>query len=127
MCGLATAAPSCQVCTQSLTGAGVDTRQLASARMAAAAALWLAVRPGLPFRVLADVLADIAAEAGAQPFSHTDLTGPIREPWSWLDLDALRPLVTDAVKAAAARRRKADEQRAAVMSERTRLTSAGWV
>jgi hypothetical protein len=123
-CGMATNAPSCQVCSQGL--AGVDTRQLASGRIARAAALWLAVRPGLPFPVLADLLATVAAETTTQPFSQAGLTAAQRQPWAWLDLDALRPIVTDAVRQFAADRRAADEAHRQLMSDRMAQPSDAW-
>jgi hypothetical protein len=124
LCGVATNAATCSTCVQGL--AGVDGRTLASPRVAAAAALWLAVRPGLAFPVLADLLATIAAETDTQPFSQTGLAGPVRDPFGWLDLDALRPIVTDAVRQFAADRRAADEAHRDELAARLAQPSDAW-
>lgn len=110
-CG-AHSAPGARVCSACLTGVDMD----AAAAITPGGALYLATRPGVPYARVGDLMTDLAAENGVQPF-HLAGAAPAAQPFAWLadEVAMLRTLVTEGVRALYAARHARDreaEQRA---------------
>lgn len=112
LCGVAVAndANVCGLCQLAIGTADLSRVD------AAAAALYAAVRPAMPWLLAKDVCATIARQTGVQPAWQAAPADVQPQPFAWMadDIESLRGLVATAIREQAAKRHadfRAVEQR----------------